>query len=86
MAHAIRGLASAALATALHSGIASAQTPEPDAVEHKTKASEKTASDSTPATPTAKASPVKPSKQASEPFKPTERIGAESVVSFPENI
>jgi hypothetical protein len=48
---------------------------------------EAAASDATGTTPTtAKPVPVKPSKRISKPFKPTEKIDAESVISFPANI
>ena len=44
-------------------------------------------SDATETTPTAaKAVPVKPAKRVSKPFEPTEKIDAESVISFPANI
>jgi hypothetical protein len=47
----------------------------------------KVTSDATGTTPiTAKPVPVKPSKRISKPFKPTEKIDAESVISFPANI
>ncbi len=84
---AIRAIASAALAAALHSGTAGAQIPEADPAESEAKATEETANNSTEATPTAaEPIPVKPSKRTSRPFEPTERIKAESVVSFPANI
>ncbi len=84
---AVRAIASAVLAAALHSGTAGAQNPEADPAESETKATEETANDSTGAAPTASESnPVKPSKRTSKPFKPTERIEAESVISFPANI
>jgi hypothetical protein len=45
------------------------------------------ASDATETTPTAaKAVPLKPAKRISKPFEPTEKIDAESVISFPANI
>jgi hypothetical protein len=44
-------------------------------------------SDATETIPTtAKPVPVKPAKRVSKPFEPTERIEAESVISFPANI
>ena len=102
LARAIRALGCAALAAALLAGVAAAQTPEPAVTESKSKASEQTArdatvtppsvaepaaGDATPAPPSAdKTSAAKPPKHTSEPFKPSERIQAESVVSFPEDI
>jgi hypothetical protein len=45
------------------------------------------ASDATGTTPAAaKPVPVKPAKRISKPFEPTEKIEAESVISFPANI
>lgn len=45
------------------------------------------ASDATGTTPAAaKPAPVKPAKKISKPFEPTEKIEAESVISFPANI
>jgi hypothetical protein len=45
------------------------------------------ASDTTGATPTAaKTVPIKPAKRILKPFEPTEKIEAESVISFPANI
>jgi hypothetical protein len=86
MTRAIRVIASAALATALTAAftsiLAGAQTPESELDESEAEATEETASDSTEATPTA----AKPSRKISRPFKPTERIEAESVISFPTNI
>jgi hypothetical protein len=47
----------------------------------------KAASDATGTTPTvAKPVPAKPAKRTSKPFEPTEKIEAESVISFPANI
>jgi hypothetical protein len=107
MTRAFRAIVSAALTTALmaalHSGTASAQTPEPDPGESEKTAAEQAAddstgtttagstegvaSDSTGTTPTAaKPVPVKPAKRISKPFEPTEKIDAESVISFPANI
>jgi hypothetical protein len=123
MTRAIRIIVFAALATALtaalHSGAASAQTPETNPDEREAKAAEQAAddspgvttddsigaetdgspgpatadstskvtSDATGLTPTtAKPVSVKPSKRISKPFKPTEKIDAESVISFPANI
>jgi hypothetical protein len=85
--HAIRAIASAALAVALtaafHSALTGAQTPESKAGESEAEAAEKTADDSTEAAPIA----TEPSKKkSSKPFEPTERIEAESVISFPTNI
>jgi len=84
-------IAAAVLATALSAvfqpGLAGAQTAESDAGERKAEGTEETASDSGEATPTAaEASPAKASKPISKPFEPSERIEAESVISFPENI
>ena len=91
MTRAFRAIVSAALTTALmaalHSGTASAQTPEPDPGESEEEAAEQTADDLTGTTPTtAKPVPVKPAKRISKPFEPTEKIEAESVISFPANI
>lgn len=84
---AARAIATAALSAALYSGTAGAQNPESDPAESEAKATGETANRSTGATPTAaEANPVKPSKRTSKPFKPTERIEAESVISFPANI
>ena len=49
-----------------------------------TGAASSDATETTP--PAAKAVPVKPSKRISKPFEPTEKIDAESVISFPANI
>jgi hypothetical protein len=91
MKGAIRAIASAAFATALiaifHSGLAGAQTSETDPGEKKPELTEETASESPEATPIApKPSPAKRSKKVSKPFEPTEKIEAESVISFPTNI
>ena len=91
MTRAIRAIASTVLAIALiaasHSWLAGANEPEPESHESGTEAIEETASDSPEATPTAaKPSPAKRSKKISKPFEPTERIEAESVISFPTNI
>jgi len=84
---AIRAIASAALAAALHSGAAGAQLSESDPAKSDAKATEESAKTPTEATPTtSKPEPVKPAKKTSEPFKPTERIEAESIISFPANI
>ncbi len=82
----VRAIASAALTAALYSGTAGAQNPEPDPAESEAKATGETANHSTGAAPTAEPSTVKPSMRTSKPFKPTERIEAESVISFPANI
>ncbi len=84
---AVHAIASAALTAALYSGTAGAQNSESDPAESEAKATGETANHSTGAAPTA-AEPnrVKPSKRTSKPFKPTERIEAESVISFPANI
>ena len=87
----VRAIASAALTAALtaalYSGTASAQNPEPDPAESEAKATGETANHSTGAAPTAaEPNPIKASKKTSKPFKPTERIEAESVISFPANI
>jgi len=83
---AIRAIASAALAltltAAFDSGLASAQTPETEAGESRAEAAEETKKEQAEATP----APAKPSKKISKPFEPTERIEAESVISFPTNI
>jgi hypothetical protein len=48
---------------------------------------EAAASDATETIPTtAKPAPAKPAKKISKPFEPTEKIEAESVISFPANI
>jgi hypothetical protein len=87
----MRAIASTVLVVALiaasHSWIAGADAPEPEPREIETEASEETTSDSAAATPTAtKPRPAKRSKKISKPFEPTERIEAESVISFPTNI
>ena len=83
----VRAIASAALTAALYSGTAGAQNPEPDPAESEAKATGETANHSTGAAPTAaEPKPIKASKKTSKPFKPTERIEAESVISFPANI
>jgi len=87
VARAIRAIASAALAAALFSGAAVAQTSEPDPSEDPAKATEETVNPSTGVTPSAaKPKTVKPTKRKSRPFEPTDRIEAESVISFPANI
>ena len=91
MTRGIRAIASTVLAVALiaasHSWLAGAGEPELESHEGGTEAIEETASDSPEATPTAaKPSPAKRSKKISKPFEPTERIEAESVISFPTNI
>jgi hypothetical protein len=91
MTRGIRAIASTVLAVALiaasHSWLAGADEPEPESHESETEVIEETASDSPEATPTAaKPSPAKRSKKISKPFEPTERIEAESVISFPTNI
>jgi hypothetical protein len=84
---AIRAIASAVFAATLtaafHPGPSGAQTPEAEPAESEAVSSEEMADDSAEATPTAA---TKPSKKISKPFEPTERIEAESVVSFPTNI
>lgn len=87
---AIRAIASALIATALiaifHAGVAGTQTPAAEPGETTAESTEETASDSPEPTPTApKPSPAK-KKTVSKPFEPSERIEAESVVSFPTNI
>jgi len=85
---AIRAIASAALALTLAAafdlGFASAQIPEAEseAGERRAEAVEETKKDQAKATP----APAKPSKTISKPFEPSERIEAESVISFPTNI
>ena len=99
MARALRAVGSAALATlltaALQLGAISAQADETDPGESETQTTEQTAddstekaaSDATETTPSAaKTVPPKPAKKISRPFKPTEKIEAESVISFPANI
>jgi hypothetical protein len=88
---AIRAIASAALAAvfaaALYSGAAGAQLPEPGPAQSDAEATEESAEASIETTPTtAKPETVEPAKNTSEPFKPTETIEAESVISFPANI
>ncbi len=88
---AIRAIASALIATALiaifHSGVAGTQTPAAEPGEKQAEWTDETASDSPEPTPTApKPSPTEKSKTVSKPFEPSERIDAESVVSFPTNI
>ncbi len=51
-----------------------------------TTAADSTAAASDAARTTAKPAPVKPKKRISKPFEPTEKIEAESVISFPANI
>jgi hypothetical protein len=71
----------------LCSGAAVAQTSEPDPGEDPAKATEETVNPSTGVTPSAaKPKTVKPTKRKSRPFEPTDRIEAESVISFPANI
>jgi hypothetical protein len=89
MTCAIRAIVSAglvaALMGALHLGTAGAD--EPDADASSTKSTEESENDSTEAAPTTvKPAAAKRSKKASQPFEPTERIEAESVISFPANI
>ena len=75
----------AALMAALHLGTAGAQAPDVD--ESSAKSTEESTNDSTEAAPaTARPTPVERPKKASKPFQPTERIEAESVISFPANI
>ena len=87
----ICAIASTVLAIALiavsHSWLAGADEPDPETHESETKVIEETTSDSPEVTPpAAKPSPAKRSKKISKPFEPTERIEAESVISFPTNI
>ena len=91
MMRGICAIASTVLAVALiatsHSWLAGANEPEPESRESEAEVIEETASDSPEVTPTAaKPSPAKRSKKISKPFEPTERIEAESVISFPTNI
>jgi len=102
LVRAIRAFARTALAALLLAGAAAAQTPEPAATEGRAKAAEQATRDATPTPPSTaekpggESAPAKPDadktsaakapKRASEPFKPSERIEAESVVSFPEDI
>jgi len=77
----------AILVIALHLGPSVAQTPDDGADERSTESTEETASDSTEVAPAAtKETPAKRSKKISKPFEPTEKIEAESVISFPANI
>jgi hypothetical protein len=82
----------ATLLIALHLGSSVAQTSDDGADERSTESTEETAIDSTevdPATaqPTpTKSTPTKRSKKFSKPFEPSEKIEAESVISFPANI
>ena len=87
----IRAIASAAIATALlaifDSGVAGTQTPAAEPGEKQAELTEETASEAPESTPpTPKPSPAVKSKAISKPFEPTERIEAESVISFPTNI
>jgi len=102
LVRALRALGRSSLAALLLASGATAQTPEPAATGSRTEAAEHAARDATPTPPSAAdkaggdSAPVTPkpdqtgaakaSKRASEPFKPSERIEAESVVSFPEDI
>ena len=87
-----RGLAACtiiavAFAIALVSGAASAQSPASDPSQSETKAPEQPKEN--PARSTASATEVKPAerrKRPAKPFIPTERIDADSVISFPTNI
>jgi hypothetical protein len=77
----------ATLLIALHLGPSVAQTSDDGADERSTESTEETASDSTEVAPaTAQPTPAKRSKKISKPFEPSEKIEAESVISFPANI
>jgi len=102
LARALHALGRTALAALLLASGATAQTPEPAATGSRAEAAGNAARAATPTPPSATdeaggdSAPVtpkpdqtgaaKPSKRTSEPFKPSERIEAESVVSFPEDI
>jgi len=85
---------SATLLIALHLGSSVAQTPDDGTDERSTESTEETASGSTEVAPptaketpaTTKETPAKRSKKISKPFEPSEKIEAESVISFPANI
>jgi hypothetical protein len=77
----------ATLLIALHLGSSVAQTSDDGADERSTESTEEAASESTEVAPaTATPTPAKRSKKLSKPFEPTEKIEAESVISFPANI
>ena len=80
-------VACAALAAALFAGSATAQTPAPTStksLEALTEPDTGNAKQATPATTAAKV--AAPAKKSSQPFTPTEKIDAESVVPFPADI
>ena len=83
----VRAIASATIVGLLVSGHTGAQMQDARQAESEANTAEQSAEDATPpARIRSESKPAKRVKRANEPFVPTDRIDAESVVAFPANI